>query len=92
MLKIIFDDDIAIIVKGNRDIVKMVTPFFWIRMVVSITSDSNAIREDMGEVSTSAAYRAEEFWLFLRFQRFVRSELSLTMRAPELLKLTVMPK
>jgi hypothetical protein len=58
-LEFVFDDVISIIIKAYWDIVTMVTSLLWIGMMMSIASDSDSTREDMGNMSTSSTYRTE---------------------------------
>ena len=78
ILKGFFDDDVSIIVKSNWNVVEMLASLFGIWMVMSIASDSDAIREDVSYVCSSAAYRAQEGWLLLWLQWLVRCKLSQT--------------
>lgn len=60
--------------------------------MVSIASDSDAIREPVSDVSTPATHRAEESWHFLWLQWFVRCELSQTEDTSEFLVFPIMPE
>jgi hypothetical protein len=58
-LEFVFDDVISIVIKAYRDIVTMVASHLWIRMMMSITSDSDTPGEDMSNMSASSTYRTE---------------------------------
>jgi hypothetical protein len=53
-LEFVLDDVVSIVIKVYRYIVTMVTSLLWIRMVMSIASDSDTSREDMSNMSASS--------------------------------------
>ena len=63
-----------------------------IGMMMSIASDSDAIREDVSYVCSSSTYRTQEDWLLLRLGWLVRCELSQTYDTPESLEAAIMTK
>jgi hypothetical protein len=58
-LEFVLDDVVSIVIKAYGYIVTMVTSLFWIRMVMSIASDSDTTGEDMSNMSASSTYGTE---------------------------------